>query len=96
MDSKEPKEKHVICRLALLTVNFFLDIMEVLRGTVMTDVTPAQAMGHIIQRFLKNISSWACTTKIFIILHRCLQDIGGLANNMAKELKSKEHLLHAF
>lgn len=70
--------------------------MEVLRGSVMAEVTPAQAMGHIIQRFLKNISSWACTTKIFILLHRCLQDMGGLAANMAKELKSKEHLLHSF
>jgi len=62
----------------------------------MTDVTPAMAMGLIIQRFLKNISSWACTTKIFVILHRCLQDTGGLAQNMAKELKSKEHLMHGY
>jgi ANTH domain len=68
----------------------------VLRGSVMAEVTPGMAMAHIIQRFLKNISSWACTTKIFIILHRCLQDTGGLANSMAKELKSKEHLLHSF
>jgi hypothetical protein len=74
----------------------FVVIIEVLRGSVLTDVTPAMAMGHIFQRYLKNISSWACTTKVFIILHRCLQDTGGLAQNMAKELKSKEHLLHGY
>lgn len=71
-------------------------IIEVLRGSVLTDVTPAMAMGHVFQRYLKNISSWACTTKVFIVLHRCLQDTGGLAQNMAKELKSKEHLLHGY
>ena len=55
------------------------------------------AMGHIFERFLKNISSWACTTKIYILLHRCLQDsAGNLATNMAKELKAKEHLIHSF
>lgn len=74
----------------------YLDIMEVLRGSVSAEVTSAMAMNHIIQRFLKNISSWSCTTKIFIILHRCLQDTGGLAENMAKELKSKETLLHSY
>lgn len=57
----------------------FVVIIEVLRGSVLTDVTPAMAMGHVFQRYLKNISSWACTTKVFIILHRCLQDTGGLA-----------------
>jgi hypothetical protein len=54
-------------------------------------------MGHIFERFLKNISSWACTTKIYILLHRCLQDpAGNLSTNMAKELKTKEHLIHSF
>lgn len=71
--------------------------MEVLRGSIKAEVTPAMAMGHILQRLLKNISSWACTTKIYILLHRCLQDpAGNLSTNMAKELKSKEHLLHSY
>ena len=52
-------------------------------------------MGKIVERFLKQISSWACTTKIFIILHRCLQD-ANLSLRMAQELKSKEHLLHSY
>ena len=95
MDSKEPKEKHVICKckkdLSLLV------IMEVLRGTLKAEVTPAQAMSVIFERFLTNISSWACTTKIYILLHRCLQDnVGNLATNMAKELKAKEHLIHSY
>eukprot|EP00347_Sterkiella_histriomuscorum_P001591 403371440 len=82
MDSKEPKEKHV----------FF--IIECLRGSI-PSITPREAMTKIIERFLKNIGSWACTTKIFIILHRCLQD-PGLSQKMAQELKSKEHLLHSY
>lgn len=52
-------------------------------------------MGKIVERFLKNISSWALTTKVFIILHRCLQD-SDLGPKMASELKGKEHLLHSF
>ena len=71
--------------------------MEVLRGSLKAEVTPAQAMSLILERFLKNISSWACTTKVYIILHRCLQDnAGNLATNMAKELKAKEHLIHTY
>ena len=52
-------------------------------------------MDQIIERFLKNISSWALTTKVFIILHRCLQDTN-LSAKMASELKNKEHLLHSY
>jgi deoxyadenosine/deoxycytidine kinase len=71
--------------------------MEVLRGSVKAEVTPAQAMSLILDRFLKNISSWACTSKIYILLHRCLQDnAGNLATNMARELKAKEHLIHSY
>lgn len=61
----------------------------------MPSITPREAMTKIIERFLKNIGSWACTTKIFIILHRCLQDTG-LSLKMSQELKSKEHLLHSY
>ena len=94
MDSKEPKEKHVICKSAYFEP---IVIVEVLRGSLKAEVTPAQAMSLIFDRFLKNISSWACTTKIYILLHRCLQDnAGNLATNMAKELKSKEHLIHSY
>ena len=49
----------------------------------------------MIERFLKNIGSWALTTKTFIILHRCLQDTD-LCSKMAQELKKKEHLLHSY
>jgi hypothetical protein len=96
MDSKEPKEKHVMCKWCLRLLSCVV-IMEVLRGTLKAEVTPAQAMSVIFERFLTNISSWACTTKIYILLHRCLQDnAGNLATNMAKELKAKEHLIHTY
>lgn len=47
------------------------------------------------ERFLKNLSSWALTTKICVILHRCLTDTQ-LCSPIANELKAKEHLLHPF
>lgn len=56
---------------------------------------PVEAFNKMIERFLKNIGSWALTTKTFIILHRCLQDTD-LSTKMAQELKKKEHLLHAY
>lgn len=49
----------------------------------------------MMDRYLKNLSSWALTTKILVIFHRCLQDLN-LCSKMASELKSKEHLLHSF
>jgi hypothetical protein len=52
-------------------------------------------MTQIIDRYLKNLSSWALTTKILIIFHRCLQD-QNLCTKMASELKTKEHLMHSF
>lgn len=52
-------------------------------------------MQMLFERFLKNLSSWALTTKVYVIFHRCLQD-QALATPMATELKSKEHLLHPF
>lgn len=69
--------------------------MECLRGSIASEISPSEAMAKIIERFLKNISSWACTTKVFVILHRCLQDTG-LCQKMASELKAKEHLLHSY
>lgn len=84
MDSKEPKEKHVFCKyiykhqLSNLPYNipelnplYLTVIIECLRGSI-PSITPRESMTKIIERFLKNIGSWACTTKIFIILHRCL------------------------
>ena len=47
------------------------------------------------ERFVKNLGSWALTTKVYIILHRALKE-PDLAEPMAKELKSKEHILYTF
>ena len=54
-----------------------------------------EAFSKTIERFLKNIGSWALTTKTFVILHRCLQDTD-LSLKMSQELKRKEHLLHSY
>ena len=43
-------------------------------------------------RFHKNMGSWALTTKVYIILHRALKD-HAIAVPMAKELKDKENTL---
>jgi hypothetical protein len=95
MIPRNPKKSMSYVRFNM--TNALTDIIEVLRGSLKAEVTPAMAMGHIFERFLKNISSWACTTKVYILLHRCLQDsAGNLATNMAKELKAKEHLIHSF
>ena len=80
--------------LSFRSMTVALDIIECLRGSI-SSISPKEAMGKIVERFLKQISSWACTTKIFIILHRCLQD-ANLSLRMAQELKSKEHLLHSY
>jgi hypothetical protein len=45
--------------------------MECLRGT-QHEVTPKVAMGMIFERFMKQIGSWASTTKTYILFHRCL------------------------
>jgi hypothetical protein len=62
-----------------------IDIIESLRGSI-PSITPREAMGKIVERYLKNLGSWALTTKIFIILHRSLQD-PDLSQKMASELK---------
>lgn len=70
------------------------DLIESLRGTN-PEINPKDALNKLLARFLSNIGSWALTTKIFIILHRSLQDVQ-LGRVMAIELKSREHLLHHF
>ena len=56
---------------------------------------PIDAFKMLMERFVKNLGSWALTTKVYIILHRALKE-PDLAEPMAKELKSKEHILYTF
>ena len=68
--------------------------MESLRGTN-PEIGSTESLNRMMSRFLKNISSWALTTKTFVILHRCLQD-QQLGKKLAQELKIKEHMLHSY
>lgn len=49
----------------------FIDIIECLRGTH-ADISPKDAFNRLFERMLKNLSSWACTTKVYAIIHRTL------------------------
>ena len=78
-DSKEPKEKHVMCKLLFKIFNYlnfdliaFVDVIECLRGSHKSEVSPKDAFNRLFERLLKNLSSWACLTKVYVILHRCL------------------------
>ena len=46
----------------------------------------------ILQRFIENTENWAVNLKIFIILHRCLQDLD-LSQVVAQELTEKAEIL---
>jgi deoxyadenosine/deoxycytidine kinase len=46
----------------------------------------------LLQRFIENTENWAVNFKIFIILHRCMQD-QDLAQAVAQELSEKSDIL---
>lgn len=48
-----------------------------------------------LERHISNTDNWAITTKVFIILHRALQNIR-INKKVIKDLKLKEHLLHHY
>ena len=93
LDSKEPKEKHVMCKHKFI-LSLFLDIIECLRGAHQ-EVSPKETFNLMFERYLKNLSSWSLTTKTLVIMHRCLTDTQ-LCSPISNELKCKEHLLHPF
>ncbi len=66
-----------------------------MRGSHSSEVSPKQTVALLFERLLKNLSSWALTTKVYLILHRGLQD-SALSGGLASELKSKEHGMHPY
>jgi len=46
-------------------------------------------------RLNKELSSWACNTKCFIVIHRSLQD-PNISNAVARDIKAKDHLLNSY
>jgi hypothetical protein len=116
LDSKEPKEKHVICKFPLLTaaaekivyatrhfsllnliVGFdaYVDLLESLNGEHKDQVSPIGALKFILERHISNLDNWSITTKVFIILHRSLQN-KRVNRKVIRDLKKNEHLLHPY
>jgi len=54
-----------------------------------------QTVEALFVRLNKELSSWACNTKVFMIFHRALQDFN-ISNVIAKDIKAKDHLLNSF
>lgn len=81
-DKKEPKEKHVRYLMACL------------KGAH-AEVSASQALMKILQRFIENTEFWAVNIKIYIILHRCLQDYD-LSKSISRELKEKVEIFTHF
>lgn len=57
-----------------------------------SEVTASQALMKILQRFIENTENWTVNLKVFIILHRCLQDFD-LSQAVAHELGEKSEIL---
>lgn len=54
-----------------------------------------QVVEALFVRLNKELSSWACNTKCFMIFHRSLQDMN-ISNAVARDIKAKDHLLNSF
>ena len=76
-----------------------LDLLECLNGEHNKDkndaVSPIGALKFILERHISNLDNWAITTKVFIILHRALQN-KRVNKKVIRDLKKNEHLLHAY
>ena len=71
MDSKEPKEKHVICKEISKKLTI-LDLLECMNGEHKDSVSTLGTIKFIFDRHSKHLDNWAINTKVFIILHRAL------------------------
>lgn len=50
---------------------FPIDLMECYKG-LHYELSPPYVLDLMLGRFRKNISSWALTTKVYVIFHRCM------------------------
>jgi hypothetical protein len=83
IDSKEPKEKHVIY------------VMECMNGEHPKEIAKDHSLRMLIERHNVNIDDWTITTKVFIIFHRALQNVN-VNRVIYKELKKFDHKLVPF
>lgn len=92
-----------VCRLSTRWSGLFiisvslpiLDLLESLNGEHKDQVSPIGALKFILERHISNLDNWAITTKVFIILHRALQN-KRVNRKVIKDLKKNEHLLHPY
>ena len=68
-----------------------LDLMAWLKGAH-SEISASQALMKILQRFIENTENWSVNIKVFIILHRWLQDYD-LSEPVAHELWEKADIL---
>ena len=57
-----------------------------------SEVSASQALMKLLQRFIENTENWSVNLKVFIIMHRCLQDFD-LSQAVAQELGEKSDIL---
>jgi hypothetical protein len=57
-----------------------------------SEVSASQALMKLLQRFIENTENWAVNMKVFVVLHRCLQDFD-LSQAVAQELSEKTEIL---
>ena len=72
-----------------------LDLLESLNGEHKDQVSPIGALKFILERHISNLDNWAITTKVFIVLHRSLQN-KRVNRKVIRDLKKNEHLLHPY
>lgn len=58
-------------------------------------MSPIGALKFILERHISNLDNWSITTKVFIILHRAMQN-KRVNRKIIKDLKKNEHLLHPY
>ena len=71
------------------------DLLESLNGEHKEEVSPIGALKFILERHISNLDNWAITTKVFIILHRALQN-KRVNRKVIRDVKKNEHLLHPY
>lgn len=89
-DVKEPKEKHLVCKL-LLYFNVIV-ILECTKGKHLELIRPKDALSKLFERFFNNLRSFSLMVKSLIILHRALQE-EDISQMVAHRIKEKENLL---
>lgn len=57
-----------------------------------SEISASQALMKLLQRFIENTENWSVNIKVFVILHRWLQDYD-LSEPVAHELSEKADIL---